>query len=212
MYSHQGRNHTGSYQYTHRTKDGDVYSFISIDMCPRPGLARPFNVVGRVTDVRSDFNLRVSQCLCRTNCDGSRHYPNKQKIQRLESTSVTTRYPSVTSTSWDASWATVSSFSMVTYIREGKTFTLGMPINCLRFISAIGWKNESSDCWRSMPASYPSKTCVTGIESLPWSPIRKRRSSKHCVNRCTDWKRVHIFGEWEVTDHRRSSLSFLVAF
>ncbi|CAF3134178.1 unnamed protein product, partial [Rotaria sp. Silwood2] len=29
----------------------DTYSFIGIDMCPRPGIGRPFNTLGYVSEV-----------------------------------------------------------------------------------------------------------------------------------------------------------------
>ncbi|CAF0755501.1 unnamed protein product [Didymodactylos carnosus] len=48
-YSHQGLNHSSSYHYVHKTSEGDQYSFIGIDMCPRPGAGRPFNFLGQIT-------------------------------------------------------------------------------------------------------------------------------------------------------------------
>ncbi|CAF4932224.1 unnamed protein product [Rotaria sp. Silwood1] len=48
IYSHQGHNHSGSYEYTLRTKDDDSYSFVAVDMCPRPGIGRPFNFLGHI--------------------------------------------------------------------------------------------------------------------------------------------------------------------
>ena len=35
-----------------RTKDGDTYSFIAMDLCPRPGLGAPFNFFGRLNEVK----------------------------------------------------------------------------------------------------------------------------------------------------------------
>ncbi|CAF0820817.1 unnamed protein product [Rotaria sordida] len=49
IYSHQGVLHEGSYQHTLTTKDNDTYSFIGIDMCPRPGAGRPFNFLGHIS-------------------------------------------------------------------------------------------------------------------------------------------------------------------
>ena len=51
IYSNQGPSHQGSYQYTLTTKDNDTYSFVSIDMCPRPGPGRPFNFLGFMSRV-----------------------------------------------------------------------------------------------------------------------------------------------------------------
>jgi hypothetical protein len=51
IYSHQGHDHQGSYEYTLKTKDKDTYSFIGVDMCPRPGLGAPFNFFGRLNQV-----------------------------------------------------------------------------------------------------------------------------------------------------------------
>ena len=41
----------GSYQYTLITNDNDTYSFVGIDMCPRPGAGRPFNFLGYINKV-----------------------------------------------------------------------------------------------------------------------------------------------------------------
>ncbi|CAF4143728.1 unnamed protein product [Rotaria sordida] len=49
IYSHQGHDHSGSYEHTLTTKDDDTYSFVGIDMCPRPGLGRPFNFLGHIS-------------------------------------------------------------------------------------------------------------------------------------------------------------------
>ncbi|CAF4158500.1 unnamed protein product [Rotaria sp. Silwood2] len=49
IYSHQGVSHKGSYQYTLTTNDNDTYSFVGIDMCPRPGAGRPFNFLGHIS-------------------------------------------------------------------------------------------------------------------------------------------------------------------
>ncbi|CAF2727309.1 unnamed protein product [Rotaria sp. Silwood2] len=49
IYSHQGHNHSGSYEYTLRTEDDDRYSFVAVDMCPRPGIGRPFNFLGHIS-------------------------------------------------------------------------------------------------------------------------------------------------------------------
>ncbi|CAF3466928.1 unnamed protein product [Rotaria sp. Silwood1] len=49
IYSHQGVLHKGSYQYTLTTSDNDTYSFVGIDMCPRPGAGRPFNFLGHIS-------------------------------------------------------------------------------------------------------------------------------------------------------------------
>ncbi|UJR30002.1 hypothetical protein I4U23_017548 [Adineta vaga] len=57
MYSHQGQVHSGSYEYTLRTKDNDSYSFISIDLCPKPGIGRPFNFFGLMSNKEMQ-NLR----------------------------------------------------------------------------------------------------------------------------------------------------------
>ena len=54
IYSHQGHQHTGSYQYKIETNDGDSYSFISVDLCPRPGIGRPFNLLGYLSQVNSN--------------------------------------------------------------------------------------------------------------------------------------------------------------
>jgi len=44
-----------------RTKDGDSYSFISVDMCPRPGLGRPLNFFGRLNEVKKKtiFEIKI---------------------------------------------------------------------------------------------------------------------------------------------------------
>lgn len=46
QYSQQGKKHLQSYRYEHKTKDGNIYSFIGIDACPIPGARRPFNFLG----------------------------------------------------------------------------------------------------------------------------------------------------------------------
>ena len=51
IYSNQGRKYKGSYQYTLTTKDNDTYSFVGVDMCPRPGAGRPFNFLGHINTV-----------------------------------------------------------------------------------------------------------------------------------------------------------------
>jgi len=51
IYSNQGPLHKGSYQYTLTTNDNDTYSFVGIDMCPRPGPGRPFNFLGYINKV-----------------------------------------------------------------------------------------------------------------------------------------------------------------
>ena len=51
IYSHQGASHKGSYQYTLTTNDNDTYSFVGIDLCPRPGAGRPFNFLGHISEV-----------------------------------------------------------------------------------------------------------------------------------------------------------------
>ena len=56
LYSHQGKHHTSSYQYTLKTKDNDTYSFVSIDMTRQPGASLPFNFFGEISQV----NDRVS--------------------------------------------------------------------------------------------------------------------------------------------------------
>ncbi|CAF4268771.1 unnamed protein product [Rotaria socialis] len=50
IYSHQGASHKGSYQYTLTTNDNDTYSFVGIDLCPRPGAGRPFNFLGHISE------------------------------------------------------------------------------------------------------------------------------------------------------------------
>ena len=57
IYSHQGQNHSGSYKYTLTTNDGDSYSFVSVDMCPKPGLGPPFNFLGSVTQVKKTIRF-----------------------------------------------------------------------------------------------------------------------------------------------------------
>ena len=52
IYSNQGHDHSGSYAYTLKTNDDDTYSFISVDMCPRPGLGRPLNFFGYLNKVK----------------------------------------------------------------------------------------------------------------------------------------------------------------
>ena len=61
VYSNQGHNHQGSYEYTLTTKDNDTYSFIGVDMCPRPGLGGPFNFFGRLNQVNRKDILRLSE-------------------------------------------------------------------------------------------------------------------------------------------------------
>lgn len=57
-YSSVGLQHQlRSYKYTHQTEYGS-YSFIGIDACPKPGLKRPFNFFGRLTD-REIAELRL---------------------------------------------------------------------------------------------------------------------------------------------------------
>jgi hypothetical protein len=51
IYSNQGPLNKGSYQYTLKTGDNDTYSFVGIDMCPRPGAGRPFNFLGHINKV-----------------------------------------------------------------------------------------------------------------------------------------------------------------
>ncbi len=51
IYSNQGPLNKGSYQYTLTTNDNDTYSFVGIDMCPRPGAGRPFNFLGYINKV-----------------------------------------------------------------------------------------------------------------------------------------------------------------
>jgi hypothetical protein len=58
IYSNQGHNHSGSYRYTIKTKDGDNYSFISVDMCPRPGIGGPFNFYGHLNNVKKENFLK----------------------------------------------------------------------------------------------------------------------------------------------------------
>ncbi|KAM3181446.1 hypothetical protein ACTXT7_014365 [Hymenolepis weldensis] len=48
-YSVTGRNFTNSYMITHRKPFG-TYAFIAVDACPTPGLKRPFNFFGLVTE------------------------------------------------------------------------------------------------------------------------------------------------------------------
>ncbi|CAF0901873.1 unnamed protein product [Adineta ricciae] len=57
IYSHQGPVHKGSYQYTLTTGDNDTYSFVGVDMCPRPGAGRPFNFLGHISKEEMD-NIR----------------------------------------------------------------------------------------------------------------------------------------------------------
>ncbi|CAF3329402.1 unnamed protein product [Rotaria sp. Silwood2] len=49
IYSHQGISHKASYQYTLTTNDNDTYSFVSIDMCQRPGVGAPLNFLGYIS-------------------------------------------------------------------------------------------------------------------------------------------------------------------
>ncbi|CAF0907568.1 unnamed protein product [Didymodactylos carnosus] len=49
QYSHQGPNHPSSYHYVYKTNESDQYSFIGVDMCPKPGAGRPFNFLGQIT-------------------------------------------------------------------------------------------------------------------------------------------------------------------
>lgn len=51
IYSNQGPLYKGSYQYTLKTNDNDTYSFVGIDMVPRPGPGRPFNFLGYINKV-----------------------------------------------------------------------------------------------------------------------------------------------------------------
>ena len=41
-----------SYKYTHRSRDGDKYTFIAFDATPSPGPKRPFNFFGSITEVQ----------------------------------------------------------------------------------------------------------------------------------------------------------------
>lgn len=52
IYSYQGIDHNGSYAYTLKSKDGDIYSFIAVDLSPRPGLGAPLNFFGRLNEVK----------------------------------------------------------------------------------------------------------------------------------------------------------------
>ncbi|CAF3242403.1 unnamed protein product [Rotaria socialis] len=61
VYSHQGHNHSGSYEYTLSTKDGDTYSFVAVDMCPRPGVGRPFNFFGHITKKETQILLEIAK-------------------------------------------------------------------------------------------------------------------------------------------------------
>lgn len=58
IYSNQGPKNKGSYQYTLKTNDNDTYSFVSIDMCPRPGPGRPFNFLGYINKVFFFFIIK----------------------------------------------------------------------------------------------------------------------------------------------------------
>ncbi|CAF0777759.1 unnamed protein product [Didymodactylos carnosus] len=49
QYSQQGRLHSSSYQYTLKTSDGDQYSFVGIDMCPKPAPGIAMNFFGHLT-------------------------------------------------------------------------------------------------------------------------------------------------------------------
>ena len=60
IYSNQGRKYNGSYGYTYTTKEGDTYSFLGLDMCPRPGAGRPFNFLGQISKVRRRRRRRNS--------------------------------------------------------------------------------------------------------------------------------------------------------
>ena len=60
IYSNQGPNHPGSYEYTLRTADNDTYSFVGLDMCPRPGAGRPFNFLGHISEVGNSTLLESS--------------------------------------------------------------------------------------------------------------------------------------------------------
>ncbi|CAF3775166.1 unnamed protein product [Rotaria magnacalcarata] len=61
VYSHQGHNHSGSYEYTLRTKDGDDYSFVAVDMCLKPGVGRPFNFFGHITKKETQILLEIAK-------------------------------------------------------------------------------------------------------------------------------------------------------
>ncbi|CAF1094303.1 unnamed protein product [Adineta ricciae] len=61
VYSHQGHLHGGSYEYTLKTKDNDSYSFIGIDFCPKPGVGRPFNFFGSISNKEMQNLVRLSE-------------------------------------------------------------------------------------------------------------------------------------------------------
>lgn len=61
IYSNQGHDHSGSYEYTIKTDDGDSYSFIAVDLCPRPGLGRPFNFFGYLSQNQRQILKNLSE-------------------------------------------------------------------------------------------------------------------------------------------------------
>ena len=75
-------NHNGSYAYTLKTKDGDTYSFIAVDLCPRPGLGAPFNFYGRLNEVNfieiSPPENLIKNCLERKTKFNKIIRPNKE--------------------------------------------------------------------------------------------------------------------------------------
>ena len=50
-FSAQGPTHPASYRYIHKTADGQKITFIGVDATPNPGVRRPFNFFGMLSDV-----------------------------------------------------------------------------------------------------------------------------------------------------------------
>ncbi|CAF0716595.1 unnamed protein product [Adineta steineri] len=61
MYSNQGHEHSGSYEYTLKTNDGDSYSFVSVDLCPKPGLGGLLNIYGSITNKEMKVVKKLSE-------------------------------------------------------------------------------------------------------------------------------------------------------
>ncbi|CAF0776147.1 unnamed protein product [Adineta steineri] len=76
IYSNQGPLHKGSYQYTIKTNDNDTYSFVGLDMCPRPGAGRPFNFLGIIpTDEMNNIKDLSQQTKTSNTTIFFGHYP-----------------------------------------------------------------------------------------------------------------------------------------
>ena len=65
IYSNQGPTHPGSYEYTLKTADNDTFSFVGLDMCPRPGAGRPFNFLGHISEVGNNIRVESSSSIHR---------------------------------------------------------------------------------------------------------------------------------------------------